>query len=116
MIVLVLVNLINNAIKYTPRGSHIRIEREKTDDLIKVSVKDDGPGIPDVDKDKIFALYYTGKHNLSDSCRSMGIGLNLCAMILKAHHQSIKVSDNIPHGSVFCFTLEAVEVNSDERF
>ncbi|MBR4164469.1 MAG: DUF4118 domain-containing protein [Solobacterium sp.] len=116
LIVLVLVNLLNNAIKYTPEGSHIEITKEKIDQLIWISVKDDGNGIPEEDKKQIFALYYTGKHSLSGSCRSMGIGLNLCDMILKAHKQKIEVLDNEPHGAVFRFSLEALEVGSDERF
>lgn len=114
LIVLVLVNLINNAIKYTPQGSRIEIGKERTGTQIRITVSDDGPGIPDEDKAQIFSLYYTGKHTLSDTCRSMGIGLNLCDMILKAHHQTIEVSDNNPHGAVFSFTLEAAEVGSNE--
>ena len=114
LIVLVLVNLINNAIKYTPKGSHIVISRQKQGNLVSVSVADDGPGIPDEDKQRIFALYYTKEHSLSDSCRSMGIGLNLCDMILKAHHQTIEVTDNYPHGAVFRFTLQEAEVNGNE--
>ena len=114
LIVAVLVNLLNNAIKYTPAGSRIEIRKEQSGALIHISVSDDGNGIPDEEKPHVFSLYYTGKHSLSDSCRSMGIGLNLCAMILHAHHQTIEVHDNIPHGAVFSFTLEAAEVNPDE--
>ena len=114
LIVAVLVNLLNNAIKYTPAGSRIEIRKEQIGTLVHISVSDDGNGIPDEEKPHVFSLYYTGKHSLSDSCRSMGIGLNLCAMILHAHHQTIEVRDNIPHGAVFSFTLEAAEVNSDE--
>lgn len=114
LIVVVLVNLINNAIKYTPAGSHIEIRKEQTGRQVRISVSDDGYGIPDAEKPHVFSLYYTGKHTLSDSCRSMGIGLNLCAMILQAHHQTIEVHDNVPHGAVFSFTLEAAEVNPDE--
>ena len=114
LIVAVLVNLLNNAIKYTPAGSRIEIRKEQSGALIHISVSDDGNGIPDEEKPHVFSLYYTGKHSLSDSCRSMGIGLNLCVMILHAHHQTIEVHDNIPHGAVFSFTLEAAEVNPDE--
>lgn len=116
MIVLVLTNLINNAIKYTPPGSDITIEKEKKGKQIWIIVKDNGNGISDEDKKHIFDLYYTGRHSLSDSCRSMGIGLNLCDLILKAHHQTIEVADNIPHGALFRFSLEVLGVNEDERF
>ena len=114
LIVAVLVNLINNAIKYTPPGSHIDIRKEDCGKQVRISVADDGDGIPDDEKPHVFSLYYTGKHNLSDSCRSMGIGLNLCAVILQAHHQTIEVHDNEPHGAVFSFTLDKAEVQQDE--
>ncbi len=110
LIVTVLVNLVNNAVKYTPAGSRICISARRTEDLITVSVADDGNGISDEDKAHIFELYYTGRHTLTDSTRSMGVGLNLCRTILQAHGQTISVSDNLPHGAVFSFTLKAEDI------
>ncbi|MBQ6451931.1 MAG: DUF4118 domain-containing protein [Solobacterium sp.] len=110
LIVTVLVNLINNAVKYTPTGSRICISAKRTDSLITVSVADDGNGISDEDKAHIFELYYTGRHTLTDRTRSMGVGLNLCKTILQAHGQTIGVSDNLPHGAVFSFTLKAEDI------
>ena len=110
LITQVLVNLLNNAVKYTPDGSDIIIRLQKEDGEIAVSVEDNGPGIPDENKAHIFDLYYTGSAGKSDSYRSMGIGLHLCRMILHAHGREIEVLDNQPHGAVFRFTLKSKEV------
>ncbi len=108
MIVQVLVNLIVNALKYTPDGTPVTICSERKGAQIVVSVADEGDGIPDADKEHIFELYYTGKKS-ADSSRSLGIGLNLCAMIMKAHGGTIEVHDNVPHGAVFTLSLNAKE-------
>ena len=110
LITQVLVNLLNNAVKYTPDGSEIIIRLQKEDGEIAVSVEDNGPGIPDENKAHIFDLYYTGAAGKSDSYRSMGIGLHLCRMILHAHGREIEVLDNQPHGAIFRFTLKSKEV------
>ena len=114
MILQVLINLLSNAIKYTPPGTEIVIRRIVEDGWIRVSVEDTGGGISDADKEHIFELFYTGTHRLADSYRSMGIGLNLCWMIMQAHGGSIEVYDNRPKGTVFRFSLPAKEVNISE--
>ena len=110
MITLVLINLINNAVKYTPEGSHITISAAKKDRLAEISVSDDGGGISDEDKEHVFEAFYTAAKPVSDGRRSLGLGLNLCAMIIRAHGKEITVRDNVPHGTVFTFTLNAKEV------
>ncbi len=114
LIIQVLVNLLNNAVKYTPPESGIIVRSEKKDDSVFISVEDSGPGIPDEDKQHIFEMYYTGKQAAADSYRRMGIGLNLCEMILKAHGRQIEVYDNDPAGTVFRFSLPYAEVTLNE--
>ena len=75
LIMQVFVNLLNNAVKYTPKDSEIRVHMERSADQIIVEVSDNGPGIDDEDKPYIFDLFYNGKKSLTDSYRSMGIGL-----------------------------------------
>ncbi|MBR3358298.1 MAG: DUF4118 domain-containing protein [Solobacterium sp.] len=115
MIMLVLVNLVGNALKYTPEGSTVTISYHKEGSRVCVTVADDGPGIPDCDKEHIFELYYTGAHTAADSFRSMGIGLNLCMAILKAHGETLEAADNVPHGAVFRFYLKTEEVTNHEE-
>ena len=114
LIVQVIVNLVDNAVKYTPEGSRIRIQAEPSGDEVCVRVADDGPGIPDSQKEKVFDMFYTGgsKGGLpgGDSRRSTGLGLYLCRAIVKAHGGELTLTDNVPHGSVFTFTLPREEV------
>ena len=110
LIVQVLINLINNAIQYTPAGSTIRICSEREDDHVRVTVSDNGPGIPDTEKPYIFAMFYSGSKKVTDSKRSLGLGLALCRSIIRAHGCEITLSDNDPHGCCFSFTLPMKEV------
>ena len=110
LIIQVLINLISNAIRHTPDGTDIRISAYREEDLVWISVADNGPGIPDEEKENIFGLFYTGSHSVSDSQRSLGIGLNMCRAIMEKHGQQIIVEDNKPNGSIFRISLEAKEV------
>ena len=106
----VLVNLLSNAVKYTPEDTKIIIAAEKKDDIVEISVADQGEGIDDEEKEQVFELFHTGKSAHADSSRSMGVGLNVCRMIMQAHGSTISVHDNVPHGSVFVFTLKAEDI------
>ena len=110
LVVQVIINLVDNAIKYTPEGSHIDIHTRALDGEAVISVSDDGPGIPDEKKDKIFDMFYSGANRVADSRRSLGLGLSLCKSIVTAHNGAISVSDNRPKGTVFTFTLPMEEV------
>ena len=114
LIVQVLINLINNAIQYTPPGSTIRISSVNMGDCAKVIVADDGPGIPDSEKDSVFTMFYSGSKKVTDSKRSLGLGLALCRSIIRAHGCEIMLDENIPHGCVFSFTLPMKEVTLHE--
>lgn len=114
LIVQVIINIVNNAIEYTPAGSHITIRSEKKDGTIILSIADDGPGIPDQEKPRVFDMFYSGGNPIADSRRNCGIGLSLCRSIIDAHGGDLTVLDNAPHGAVFTFTLPAGEVQLHE--
>ncbi|MGN0747417.1 MAG: ATP-binding protein [Aristaeellaceae bacterium] len=114
LIVQVLINLVDNAVKYTPPGSVIDIRTEEKDGWVEVSVADNGPGIPDEQKPRIFDMFYSGANRIADSRRSLGLGLSLCRSIVAAHGGAIAVRDNQPHGAVFTFTIPAGEVELHE--
>ena len=105
LIVQVIINLVDNAVKYTPPGSLIRITAEKKEDLASISVTDDGPGIPDDQKPHIFEMFFTGNNTIADSRRSLGLGLPLCRSIIRAHGGELTLADRLPHGCRFTFTL-----------
>lgn len=114
LIMQVIINLVDNAIKYTPAGSDITIETATSDSWATVTVADNGGGISDDAKTHIFDMFYTGDTKVADSRRSLGLGLALCKSIVAAHGGKITVSDNKPHGAVFAFTLPIEEVTLHE--
>ena len=114
LMVQVVINLLDNAVKYTPEGTAIRIDTAAEDGNVVVRIADEGPGIPDDQKQRIFDLFYSSGNPTGDSRRGLGIGLALCRSIIKAHGGSISVSDNEPHGAVFEFALPRNEVNLNE--
>ena len=97
----VLVNLLDNAVKYTPGGSPIRIIATSTGEAITVEVADHGPGLPRGEEDRVFEKFYRGM----PGGRGAGLGLAICQGIVKAHGGNIW-AQNLPEGGVaFLFTL-----------
>ena len=101
----VIINLVENALKYTPPGSSVVIGAEKQGDRVMIRVADDGPGIPDDLKPRVFEMFFTGDRKVADSRRSLGLGLSLCRSIVTAHGGEITLTDNTPSGCVFTFSL-----------
>lgn len=110
LIMQVLINLVDNAVKYTPAGSAITVSAKKNSGTIEISVTDDGPGIPEKDKTMVFDMFFTGEHKIADGRRSLGLGLALCKTIVNTHGGEITLTDNVPHGCRFTFTLPSDEV------
>ena len=114
LIVQVIINIVNNAIKYTPPGSAITLKATQRKGTVTVSIADNGPGVSDEDKAHLFDMFYTANNTRGDGRRGLGLGLSLCKSIINAHGGTIQVTDNHPCGSIFSFTLQGVEVNSNE--
>ena len=114
MIMQIIINIVDNAIKYTQKGSEILISTRKEASRAVVTIADNGPGIPDDMKPYIFDMFYSGAKNVADSRRSLGLGLSLCRSIVAAHGGELKLSDNIPHGAVFTFSLPIRQVDLHE--
>lgn len=110
LIVQVIVNIVDNAIKYTPPGSEIVISAGRDGEMVTVRIADNGEGIPDEAKPLIFDMFYVVNHGIADGRRSLGLGLALCKSIITAHGGEISVGDNPSGGAVFQFTLPREEV------
>lgn len=108
LIIQVLVNLINNAIKYTPENSNISLNARRVEDKILIEVQDDGNGV--LHPEQLFEMFYTENNRGGDTRRGMGLGLSLCKSIIQSHGGTIWVENVTPHGACFKFVLDAVEV------
>jgi signal transduction histidine kinase len=98
----VLINLIANAIKFTPAGGQIRVACEHIDDTMRVSVTDTGPGIAPEFLDAIFERYRQA--GVADR-RGLGLGLYIARKIIEAHHGKIWAQSSLGKGTTVTFTL-----------
>lgn len=114
LIMQVLINLVNNAVKYTPAGSNIRITAIQRGNAAEICVSDNGLGIPDELKERVFEMFFTVGNPIGDSRRSLGLGLTLCQAIIHAHNGEMTLKENSPHGCIFSFTVPLSEVNLNE--
>jgi two-component system sensor histidine kinase KdpD len=99
----VLVNLIENAAKYTPPGTPIGVSAARTDALLRVEVWDEGPGLPPGQERAIFAQFARGQKE--SAVPGVGLGLAICDAIIEAHGGKIWAENRAPHGARFLFTL-----------
>lgn len=94
-------NLLENAIKYSPKEGRIDATLKKTDSVVQLEIADEGPGIPDEEKKKIFSKFYRIGNEATRKTKGTGLGLYLCRKIADDHNADILVTNNTPHGSIF---------------
>lgn len=100
-----LVNLVDNALKFTPRGGEVSVFAERaSDQTICFSVADTGPGIPEAFRQKIFEKYVQIPGQTAH-IRGTGLGLAFCRLVAEAHRGQIWVEPRPGGGSIFCFTI-----------
>ncbi len=103
MILRVITNLMENAVKYSPMGGSIKLSAVMTDGGVRVSVADSGPGIPKHMQRQIFDKFSRVKYH--DVPKGIGLGLAFCRLAVEAHNGQIWVDSEPDQGSVFSFTL-----------
>ncbi|MFZ3130680.1 MAG: ATP-binding protein [Desulfosporosinus sp.] len=105
----VLVNLLSNAVNYSPEGSEITVSVCRKENRVVFKVSDDGPGISQNDLLHIFERFYS-RHNIKNGIRrGMGLGLSLCKSIVEAHGGEITVTNHEPHGTIAYFYIPIKE-------
>lgn len=101
----VLLNLIDNAIKYTPEGGSVSIELIEKQDAVMVDIKDTGLGIPEKDLPRIFERFYRVDKGRSRMLGGTGLGLSIVKHIVQSHGGNVFVESVLGQGSTFSFTL-----------
>lgn len=104
----IMMNLLSNSFKFTKPGSTVGVKVFIEGDLVGISVTDNGPGIPDSQKSKIFERFYQSGSNPSGHMGS-GIGLHIVKEFVALHKGSVAVSDNHPSGAIFTLKLPIVK-------
>lgn len=93
-------NLLENAIKYSPKERPVTVEIEK-ENQVWLHVKDEGPGIADNEKKRVFEKFYRIGDENTRTSKGTGLGLYLCSRIMKNHKGEMRLTDNTPQGSIF---------------
>ncbi len=105
----VLINLVGNAIKFTPVQGTITITAEAAPEQVRVSVKDTGIGLKPEDCQKLFDEFYRVDNTINQNVKGTGLGLSLAKKIVLAHHGNIWVESAYGHGATFFFALPRVQ-------
>jgi len=105
----VLINLISNAIHYTPPGGEVNLSLSKTSEFVQIVVRDTGPGIPAKDLPHIFDRFYRGEKSRTRSkATGFGLGLSIAYWIVDMHQGSIDVESTVGVGTTFTIKLPLI--------
>jgi signal transduction histidine kinase len=106
-------NIIENAIKYSPPNSKIKFQCQKDGEKIVISISDEGIGIPDNEKTRIFERFYRGENVEKLGTKGTGLGLSLSRTIITSMGGSIGIKDNMPQGTIVIINLPLVKMDED---
>lgn len=98
-------NLLSNALRHTSSGGNILVEAKSMDSVVQVTVADDGEGIPQEYKEKIFDKFVQAERKRMHLRTGTGLGLTFCKMVVELHSGKISVESEVGKGSAFTFTL-----------
>lgn len=111
----VMSNLLSNAVKFSPNGGEIKINLTVQDEKVKVSITDNGLGIPDDVKGKLFTKFFRVNNDDRSKIRGTGLGLAICKEIVKAHGGEIGVESVYGEGSTFYFSIPYVMADAENE-
>jgi len=102
-------NLLMNAIHYTPAGGLINVRVSTENGTIQLIVEDNGPGIPESEREKVFSRFYRLRDRIpstEDQAKGSGLGLSIVHEIARLHRASIKITDGNHDGTTFVIEFE----------
>ncbi len=102
-------NLIENAVKYSEKQKPVTVALQKSGATVQLQIKDQGKGIAQKEKKKIFGKFYRAGDENTRNTKGTGLGLYLTKKIITDHNGSITVQDNIPSGCIFVISLHTTE-------
>ncbi len=108
---IVLQNLINNALKYSNENDKVLLNAEVSNSTVIIKVVDNGIGINDLEKDRIFERFYRVENEKTLNIEGYGLGLSLAKSVINSMGGKIEVKDNIPKGTIFIISLPIVKFN-----
>ena len=111
----VMMNIIGNAIKYTPDGGHIRIHAGSTEETVWMEVQDDGIGIPEKDRERIFERFYRVDKARSRESGGTGLGLSIAREIVQRHHGTLVLMPHEGKGTTIRMTLPIAQERGNLR-
>ncbi|MBA3395092.1 MAG: PAS domain-containing protein [Deltaproteobacteria bacterium] len=103
----ILVNLIDNAVKYTRQDGHVWIEAKPAGAKVRVEIRDDGPGIADRHRERVFERFYRADPSRSRDAGGTGLGLSIVKHLVESMNGEVGVRPNRPRGSIFWLQLPA---------
>ena len=103
---LLISNLVENAVKYSPKTSVVNVQLSRVKNGWNFSVKDEGVGIPEEEKDKVFEKFYRVGNENTRTTKGTGLGLFLCRKIAADHGATISITANQPAGSIFTVNFQ----------
>jgi signal transduction histidine kinase len=103
--------LVDNSIKYSPSGSAITISAGQAEDYVWISVRDQGPGLTELEQSHVFDKFYRGRHDGS-AIQGTGMGLAIAKEIAEAHGGSVSVESQMGNGTRFTISLPSASVGA----
>jgi len=108
----VVLNLLSNALKFTPEGGQVEVVAKLVGDKVHVAVRDTGIGVRDADRSRIFEPFRQAEQSPGQPHEGTGLGLSLAKELVELHHGRIWLESEVGLGSTFTFTLPLRELSS----
>ena len=113
LLIQVFTNIIDNAIKYSPAGSRVKISSREVGNFVEVAIEDSGHGLDESELQQLFTKFYRGRSHPGDQTKGSGLGLYLSKYFIELHHGKVKASSRKGEGSKFLIELPLEDLARD---